>query len=179
MKYAFWPSVINRTSSSFWKLWLMNRTYQWCSPAWVLTISNSTTRQSFWWHSIPLNNGNIHASVLRKDTRAILLPIHDPEIAGNSIILGIYAPAQANQKEKFWSHLMDLHQTFDLPWCLIGDFHELANPVEKNGRLGPNSCSVWKTVPSSSIQMQNQSMLMDNSLLGKKNSYALDLWTTW
>jgi len=88
------------------------------------------------------NNGNIHALVLRKDTRAIHILVHDPEIAKNSIISGIYAPAQANQKEQFWSHLMDLHQTFDLPWCLIGDFHELANPVEKNGRLGPNSCSV-------------------------------------
>ena len=32
------------------------------------------------------NNDNIHASVLRKDTRAIHLLVHDPEIAKNSII---------------------------------------------------------------------------------------------
>jgi len=28
---------------------------------------------------------------------------------------------------------MDLHHTFDLPWCLIGDFNELTNPLEKRG----------------------------------------------
>ena len=61
------------------------------------------------------NNGNIHASVFCKDTRAIHLLVHDPEIAKSSIISGIHAPAHANQKEQFWSHLMDLHHTFDLP----------------------------------------------------------------
>ena len=28
---------------------------------------------------------------------------------------------------------MDLHHTFDVPWCLIGDFNELANPLQKRG----------------------------------------------
>ena len=42
-------------------------------------------------------------------------------------------PAQPIQKEPFWNHLMDLHHTFNLPWCLIGDSNELANPFKKRG----------------------------------------------
>ena len=79
------------------------------------------------------NNGNIHAPALCKDTRAIHILVHDPEIAKNSITSGIYTPAQANQKEQFWVYLMDLHHIFDLPWCLIGDSNEPANPLEKRG----------------------------------------------
>ena len=79
------------------------------------------------------NHGNIHASVLCKETRAIHLLIHDCDITKDSIILGIYALAQPIQKESFLNHLMELHHTFDLPWCLIGDFNELANPLGKRG----------------------------------------------
>ena len=47
------------------------------------------------------NNGNIYASVLLKETRAIHMLVHDPKLAKNSIISGIYAPAQSSQKDFF------------------------------------------------------------------------------
>jgi len=50
-----------------------------------------------------------------------------------SIISGVYAPAQAHDKDSFWTHLLQLNGVFDLPWCIIGDFNELAKPSEKRG----------------------------------------------
>jgi len=47
------------------------------------------------------NNGNIHASILRKDMRAIHVLVHNPEIAKNSIILGIYAQHKPIKKTNF------------------------------------------------------------------------------
>jgi len=48
-------------------------------------------------------------------------------------ISGIYPPIQQRENEAFWNHLRDLNKIFDLPWCIIGDFNELANPSEKRG----------------------------------------------
>jgi len=59
--------------------------------------------------------------------------IHDPRRGQNSIISGIYAPAQAKEKDLFWEHLIQLNLVFDVPWCLMGDFNELASPNEKKG----------------------------------------------
>jgi len=44
------------------------------------------------------NNGKIHASPLLKEPRAIHMLVHDPDKANNSILFGIYAPAQARGK---------------------------------------------------------------------------------
>jgi len=79
------------------------------------------------------NNEKIHASILRKEQRAIHMLIHDPSINQNLIISGIYAPAQQRDKEIFWNHLYHLNEVIDLRWCIIGDFNELANPSEKHG----------------------------------------------
>ena len=45
----------------------------------------------------------------------------------------MYAPAQYKEKEWFWIHLFQINSVIDLPWCLIGDFNELANLSEKKG----------------------------------------------
>ena len=79
------------------------------------------------------NNGTIYASILRKEQRAIHMLIHDTGQACISIISGVYAPAQQRDKESFWSHLLQLNNVIDLPWCLIRDFNEVANPIEKRG----------------------------------------------
>jgi len=79
------------------------------------------------------NNANIHASILWKEQRAIHMLIHDPSITQNLIISGIYAPAQQRDKDIFWNHLYHLNEVVDLPWCIVGDFKELANPSEKRG----------------------------------------------
>jgi len=50
-----------------------------------------------------------------------------------SIISGVYAPAQPSHKDAFWSHLRNLHNVIDNPWCLIGDFNELECPSDKQG----------------------------------------------
>ena len=50
------------------------------------------------------NNGNIYALVLLKETGAICMLIHDLDKEQNSVILGIYAPAQPGDKNDFWNH---------------------------------------------------------------------------
>jgi len=64
------------------------------------------------------NNGKIHASPLFKDSRTIHMLIHDSKKTHNSILSGIYAPAQLNL-------------VIDVLWCLMGNFNGLASPNEK------------------------------------------------
>ena len=90
------------------------------------------------------NNGIIHASVLRKEQRAIHMLIHDTAINQNSICSGIDATAQRRDKEPFWNHLLQLNTVIDIPWCIIGDFNELASPYEKLG--GRQQSSIDKFV---------------------------------
>ena len=79
------------------------------------------------------NNGNIHASTLLKEQRAIHMLIHDPQKGQNSVVSRIYVPVQTKEKDQFWEHLVQLNRIFDVPWCLMGDFNELASPNEKGG----------------------------------------------
>jgi len=59
--------------------------------------------------------------------------VHDTKKKCKLVISGVYAPAQQRDKDSFWSHLLQMNTIIDLPWCLIGDFNELANPVKKKG----------------------------------------------
>ena len=34
-------------------------------------------------------------------------------------------------KDEFWKSLDQMNAVVDLPWCIIGDFNELAAPSEK------------------------------------------------
>jgi len=79
------------------------------------------------------DNGIIHASVLKKEQRAIHMLVYDTSKKCSSIVSGIYAPAQNLDKASFWNQLLQLNNIIDLPWCIIGDFNELANPTEKRG----------------------------------------------
>jgi len=79
------------------------------------------------------NEGNIHASVLIKEQRAIDMLVHDSKRSLNSVISGIYALAQSREKDGFLGHLVELNNVIDIPWCLVGDFNELANTNEKKG----------------------------------------------
>ena len=79
------------------------------------------------------NNGLIHASILKKEQRAIHMLVYDTSKQCSSIISGVYAPAQFHDKGCFWQHLEHMNDVIDLPWCIIGDLNELANPSEKRG----------------------------------------------
>jgi len=81
------------------------------------------------------NNKNILANVLLKEARAIHMLVLDVSSQQFSIISGVYAPAQPNQKDAFWAHLKNLNSVIDKPWCLIGDFNELECPTDKTGGL--------------------------------------------
>jgi len=85
------------------------------------------------------NNDNIHASVVMKESRAIHMLIHDPIKVQNSIISGVYAPAQSREKNEFWHHLIELNKVLDLLLCLIGDFNEILCPNEKFGGQPPGT----------------------------------------
>jgi len=82
---------------------------------------------------------NILANVLLKEDRAIHMLVFDTINQKFSIISGVYAPAQSSHKDAFWSHLRNLHNVIDKPWCLIGDFNELECPSDKQG--GPPAAS--------------------------------------
>ncbi|KAJ8430279.1 hypothetical protein Cgig2_006325 [Carnegiea gigantea] len=54
------------------------------------------------------NNANSQASVLAKENRGIPMLVYDPNKSKNILISGIYAPAQASEKEQFWDHLVSI-----------------------------------------------------------------------
>ena len=62
------------------------------------------------WH-----NTNLRASVLQKDPRAIHMLVHDLTTKQDSVISGIYAPAQPRDKDVFWHQLFSLHEIICLP----------------------------------------------------------------
>ena len=62
----------------------------------VLPINHSGGIAVLW------NNGTIHASVLFKDSCAIHMLIPDKINAQNTVVFGIYAPAQSSQKTQFY-----------------------------------------------------------------------------
>jgi len=51
------------------------------------------------------NNGLIHASVLKKEQRAIHMLVYDTSKHCSSIISGVYAPSQFQDKDCFWQQL--------------------------------------------------------------------------
>jgi len=69
------------------------------------------------------NDTNIRANVLLKEDRAIHMLVFEHSTHKFSILSGIYAPAQAREKDAFWAHLRNLNSVIDMPWCLIGDFN--------------------------------------------------------
>jgi len=79
------------------------------------------------------NNTHIKVNVLLKEDRAIHMLIFEYATQKFSIISGIYAPAQPSEKEPFWTHLRNLNDVIDMPWCLIGDFNEIECPSDKKG----------------------------------------------
>jgi len=44
----------------------------------------------------------------------------DKLTAKECLISAVYAPAQESQKDDFWQHLKQLHNSIDKPWCIIG-----------------------------------------------------------
>jgi len=85
------------------------------------------------------NNGTIHASILLKEQRAIHMLVHDTENSKNSIISGVYAPTQTKDKNAFWERLTRMNTIIDVPWCLMGDFNELASANDKLGGVSPHA----------------------------------------
>jgi len=59
--------------------------------------------------------------------------VHDTQKQINVVISGVYAPAQLMEKDEFWNMLIQMNNVVDLPWCINGDFNELAGPSEKKG----------------------------------------------
>ena len=61
------------------------------------------------------NTTNIKANVLLKDDRAIHMLVFEYSSQKFSIISGIYAPAQAHDKDAFWTNLRNLNDVIDMP----------------------------------------------------------------
>jgi len=80
------------------------------------------------------DNGIIHASVFKKEQRAIHMLVHDTSKQCSSIISGFNAPAQSQDKDCFWNQLLQMNNVIDLPWCIMGDLNELANPTRGRKR---------------------------------------------
>ena len=93
----------------------------------VLPINHSGGIWVLW------NNDLLHAAVLNKEPRAIHILVHDLILNKNSIVSGMYGPAQEKDKDAFWDHLLHLHSVFDLPWLIVSDLNELESLNEKRG----------------------------------------------
>ena len=91
---------------------------------------------------------------------------HDTVTSLSSIISGIYAPTQQRENDSFWNMLNALIEIFDLPWCIIWDFNELANPSEKRGGI---------IYPSTKFQRLNNFLLRNSVISVPVNGLGL----TW
>ena len=57
--------------------------------------------------------------------------VYDTVKKSNSIMSGVHATAQLQDKDSFWNQLAQMHHVFDIPWRIMGDLNEPANPSEK------------------------------------------------
>ena len=118
------------------------------------------------------NNASIHANVLLKENRAIHMLVMDLTIQKLCVICGIYASAQLGQKDPFWQHLADLNTIIDFPWCLIGDFNELEDLLQKRGgsSVSTSHCrrlpQFLRTIHGSSILVQGRSFTWKKRIHG-------------
>ena len=81
------------------------------------------------------NNGVVHASVLLKKHKAIHMLVYDTENLKNCIILGIYAPAQAREKNAFWNIYCN--------YMMLLMFHDALWVDLANGSFGSGSGRVF------------------------------------
>ncbi|XP_028066189.1 uncharacterized protein LOC114269125 [Camellia sinensis] len=51
------------------------------------------------------------------------------------ILINIYAPNEARARKILWDELLSLRVSFDLPWCIGGDFNEIIRIGERKGCL--------------------------------------------
>jgi len=108
------------------------------------------------------NSGDILASVLSKEQRAIHMLVHATTLAQTVVISSIYAPAQLWFKDQFWDHLVELNSVIDSPWCLVGDFNEIGAPNEKKGGTTPTNSKFLRlnnfldTIQAESIPMDGR-----------------------
>lgn len=45
----------------------------------------------------------------------------------------VYGSPQERHKENLWNELREIHQNYNLPWCVVGDFNAVLHPHEKEG----------------------------------------------
>ena len=50
-------------------------------------------------------------------------------------IIGFYGRPEDHRKHESWSYLRHLHSRDSLPWICIGDYNEILNSNEKQGRI--------------------------------------------
>jgi len=50
-------------------------------------------------------------------------------------LTGFYGRLKEHRRHESWSYLRYLHTRASLPWVCLGDFNEILNSVEKQGRL--------------------------------------------
>jgi len=81
------------------------------------------------------NDENVDVSIITKETRIIHCLVLDKLTTKECLLSTIYAPARENQKDDFWKHLHQLHNSIDKPWCIMGDFNETLNASEKIGGI--------------------------------------------
>ena len=93
------------------------------------------------------NNDNIMANIMIKQHRFIHMLILDTNIQKLVTISSIYAPTKKDENPAFWNHLSQRNFVIDTPWCIIGDFNELENNMEKKGGA-PISYSQCKCLPA-------------------------------
>ena len=55
----------------------------------------------------------------------------------------VYGPIKVSKKSAFWNHLLELNTIIDTPWCLLGDFNELEESLDKEGGslVSPTQCT--------------------------------------
>jgi len=59
------------------------------------------------------NDENVDVSIIAKETRIMHCLVLDKLTAKECLLSAVYAPAQESQKDDFWKHLKQLHNSID------------------------------------------------------------------
>lgn len=70
--------------------------------------------------------------VLSSSKYSVLLKIN-PGSSNPWLLSVVYGSPQERFREDLWNDLRAVHNAYDLPWCVVGDFNSILHPYAKQG----------------------------------------------
>ena len=93
--------------------------------------------------------------------------ILDKLTVNECLLSPVYAAARESQKEEFWNHLKQLHNSINKLWCIMGDFNEMLNASEIIGGIPLSPMKVQRLNDFLTTVIAMMLLCKEGCLLGK------------